>query len=593
MHRTKIIATLGPASQDPGVLTGMVRAGLNVVRLNLAHGNHDEHGSRLEAAKRAADAAGVRLGCIADIAGPEIRTTGLPAGGLDIAAGHEVVFAPAADGAAASQPGGEAADARQAVPIDYPGLAGDVRPGQRVLMDDGNLVLEVAAIEGRRVVARVIAGGRLLAGKKLILPGADLKLPALNEKDLAAIAFAAKAGVDYIAASFVRRPEDIAAIKRAIADAGGDQQVIAKIENAGGLANLDAILEVSDGLMVARGDLGVEIPAEEVPLLQKSMINQARTAGKPVITATQMLESMVERPVPTRAEASDVANAIFDGSDAIMLSGETAVGQFPVDSVATMAKIAQRTERALEYATILAQKSISPLRTVTDAISHATVTTAQDLGAAAIITATRSGYTARMVSKYRPQAPVIAVTPDRSVARTLSLVWGVTTVVKGEATSTDEMIDRAVEGALQAGLIKNGDLVVITAGVPVGIQGTTNLIKVHTVGDVLIRGVGIGQRAATGRARVARTPRELEAFELGDILVTIGTDLDFMPFVEMASAVVAEEGGLTSHAAIVGLNLGIPVIVGAEGATGIITDGTIITVDGSHGLVYRGQATVK
>ncbi len=482
MHRTKIIATLGPASQDPAVLTGMVRAGLNVVRLNLAHGNHDEHGSRLEAARRAADAAGVRLGCIADIAGPEIRTTGLPAGGLDIAAGHEVVFAPAADGAAASQPGGEAADARQAVPIDYPGLAGDVRPGQRVLMDDGNLVLEVAAIEGRRVVARVIAGGRLLAGKKLILPGADLKLPALNEKDLAAIAFAAKAGVDYIAASFVRRPEDIAAIKRAIADAGGDQQVIAKIENAGGLANLDSILEVSDGLMVARGDLGVEIPAEEVPLLQKSMINQARTAGKPVITATQMLESMVERPVPTRAEASDVANAILDGTDAVMLSAETAIGKHPMEAVATMARIAERAETAIDHRAFL-EKTIAGDGGTTDAISRATCVVADRLGAAAILTATTSGSTARAIARFRPAHPVIAATPNERVARRLELVWGVQSVIIPPISNTDAMVTAAVDRSVAAGLLKKGQVVVITAGVPVGVPGSTNLLKVHTVGE--------------------------------------------------------------------------------------------------------------
>lgn len=582
MRRTKIIATIGPASEKPEVLVRLIEAGMNVARLNFSHGELSEHGRRIEAVRKAAAEAGKPVGIMLDLKGPEIRIGKFIDGRVLLKEGDPFTLTV------------EPRDGDQTgVLVQYPHLAEDVQRGQTLLLDDGNIALEVLEVSHPNVHCRVVVGGPLSDRKKLNLPGVSVKLPALSEKDINDIRFGVQMGVDFIAASFVRKATDIIEIRKILEEAGGDQQIIAKVENQEGYQNLEAILKVADGLMVARGDLGVEFPAEEVPIMQKKMIQRANQLGKPVITATQMLESMITKPRPTRAEASDVANAIFDGSDAIMLSGETAVGQFPVDSVATMAKIAQRTERALEYATILAQKSISPLRTVTDAISHATVTTAQDLGAAAIITATRSGYTARMVSKYRPQAPVIAVTPDRSVARTLSLVWGVTTVVKGEATSTDEMIDRAVEGALQAGLIKNGDLVVITAGVPVGIQGTTNLIKVHTVGDVLIRGVGIGQRAATGRARVARTPRELEAFELGDILVTIGTDLDFMPFVEMASAVVAEEGGLTSHAAIVGLNLGIPVIVGAEGATGIITDGTIITVDGSHGLVYRGQATVK
>jgi len=474
LHRTKIIATLGPASQDQAVLVAMIRAGLNVVRLNLAHGSHEEHLLRLQMARRAAEEVGVRLGCIADIAGPEIRTMGLPAEGVDLAAGQEVAFVPPA---ASPEPAG-----RRTVAVDYPGLAGDVRPGQRVLMDDGNLVLEVTAVEGGRVVARVIVGGRLLAGKKLNLPGAELRLPALSARDLAAIAFAAGAGVDYIAASFVRRPEDILAIRRAIADAGGDQGVIAKIENAGGLANLEAILAVSDGLMVARGDLGVEIPAEEVPLLQKSMISKTRTAGKPVITATQMLESMVERPVPTRAEASDVANAILDGTDAVMLSAETAIGKHPVEVVATMARIAERAETAIDHGAFLDRTATGDGDT-TDAISRATCVVADRLKAAAILTATTSGHTARAIARFRPAHPVIAATPNERVARRLELVWGVQAVTIPPITDTDAMLTAAVERSVAAGLLHKGDVVVITAGVPVGVPGTTNLLKVQTVGE--------------------------------------------------------------------------------------------------------------
>ena len=478
MHRTKIVATLGPASQDPAVLKGMVHAGLNVVRLNLAHGRHEEHLARLQAARQAAAEAGVRLGCVVDIAGPEIRTAGLPAEGLDLVAGQEVAFIPVDAGAAA----GASRAAAQTVPVDYAGLAGDVRPGQRVLMDDGNLVLEVTAVAAPSVSARVIAGGHLLGGKKLNLPGADLKLPSLSEKDRTAIAFAAEAGVDYVAVSFVRRAEDIVAVREAIAAAEGDQLVIAKIATGGGLANLDAIIEVSDGLMVARGDLGVEIPAEDVPLLQKAMIAKARTAGKPVITATQMLESMVERPVPTRAEASDVANAILDGTDAVMLSAETAIGKHPVEAVATMARIAERAETAIDHRAFL-EKTVAGDGGTTDAISRATCVVADRLGAAAILTATTSGSTARAIARFRPARPIIAATPNERVARRLELVWGVQSVIIPLITNTDAMLTAAVDRSVAVRLLRNGDVVVITAGIPVGVPGTTNLLKVQTVGE--------------------------------------------------------------------------------------------------------------
>jgi pyruvate kinase len=487
VHRTKIIATLGPASQDQSTLEAMLRAGLNVVRLNLAHGRHEEHQARLNAARRAAEALGVRLATIADIAGPEVRTSGLPAGGADIVAGQELAFVPAAAGpAAAPSPVGPAPASPKAiltVRTDHAGLAGDVRPGQRILMDDGNLVLEAVRVEGPVVVARVLAGGHLLDGKKLILPGASLGLPALSEKDRLAIAFAVRAGIDYIAASFVRRGEDVREIKRTIADIGGDQPVIAKIENADGLANLEAILEATDGLMVARGDLGVEIPAEEVPLLQKSMIAKARAAGKPVITATQMLESMVEKPVPTRAEASDVANAILDGTDAVMLSAETAIGRHPVEAVATMARIAERAETALDHQAFL-EKTVGGEDTgVTDAISRAVCAVAARLGAAAILTATASGHTARAIARFRPGLPLLAATPHERVARRLTLVWGVQPVIIPPITDTDAMLTAAVDRSLAAGLIKKGDTVVITAGVPVGVPGSTNLLKVQVVGE--------------------------------------------------------------------------------------------------------------
>jgi pyruvate kinase len=346
--------------------------------------------------------------------------------------------------------------------------------------------------------------------------------------------------------------------------------------------------------MVARGDLGVEIPAEEVPLLQKAIIERCNRAGKPVITATQMLESMIHNPRPTRAEASDVANAIFDGTDAIMLSGETAAGKYPVEAVETMARIAERSEAALQYEELLGKKRlIGPQRTVTDAISYATCATAQDLGAAAIITSTESGHTAKMVSKYRPRAPIVAVTPHARVMRKLSLVWGVQPLLVKMTAGTDEMIASALEVSLAAGMIKGGDLVIITAGLPVGVHGTTNLLRVHTVGDILARGTGIGYRAVTGKVRIALTVREaLEKVQKGDILVTQATDSDYIPAMERAGSVITEVGGLTSHAAIVCLEFGIPVVVGVEAATAILPDGETVTVDGLRGLIYSGMAKV-
>lgn len=582
MRRTKIVCTIGPASESRETLIELIRAGLNVARLNLSHGTREEHASRLKTIRQAARETGEYVAIMLDLKGPEIRIGTFPGGKIRLEDGDLFTFS--------TRPG---AGSQESVSVEHPGLTRDVEPGAHLLLDDGNIVMEALEVGETTVKCRVLAGGTLADRKKINLPGMKVSLPALSEKDVEDIRFGAREGVDFIAASFVRKAADVLAIRKVIEDAGASIDVISKIESKEGLENLEEILKVSNGVMVARGDLGVEVPAEEVPLAQKDMIARCNRVGKPVITATQMLESMVSHPRPTRAEASDVANAILDGTDAVMLSAETAAGEFPTEAVRVMARIAERTEQALDYQSILARRAASPLRTVTAAISHATVHTAQDLGAAAIITPTQSGHTARMVSKYRPRSPIIAVTPEERVARRLALVWGVSAVVQPKTDSTDEMVDRAIEGALRTGQIKNGDLVVITAGVPVGIQGTTNLLRVHTVGDVMIRGTGIGPKAVTGRVCVARMVRDAEEkFSPGDILVAVATDRDFVPFMEKAAAVVTEEGGLTSHAAIVGINLGIPVVVGAEGATGILEDGLLVTVDGIRGLIYHGEARV-
>lgn len=585
MRRTKIVATIGPASEETEVLVRMIRSGMNVARLNLSHGGQEQHAVRIAAIREAAVQTGAPIAIMLDLKGPEIRIGQFAEGAVDLEEGHKFILS------TAPRIGDE-----HGVYVEYPGLVADVVPGRQVFLDDGNIILEVEAVTGTDVACRVVVGGRLSDRKKINLPGTQVSLPALAEKDVSDIRFGVAQAVDFIAASFVRKAEDVLAIRRVLEEADGTQQIIAKVESQEGFDNLDGIMEVADGLMVARGDLGVEVPTEDVPILQKEMIERANYYGKPVITATHMLESMVTKPRPTRAEASDVANAIFDGTDAIMLSAETAAGEHPVDAVKVMARIAERTESALDYVGILnrkRRKAGALLSTVTEAISHATVSTAADLGAAAVVTATASGFTARMVSKYRPFCPIIAVTPVDRVARRLSLVWGVWPVVKPEAEDTDQMMDRAVEGALETGLIKGGDLVVITAGVPVGVQGTTNLIKVETVAEVLVRGAGIGRRPVSAVARIIRSAAEADRLAAGEVLVTQATDAALVPAVERAGAVVAEEGGLTSHAAVVCLSLGIPVIVGAEGATRRIADGEVVTLDTNRGLVYRGKATVR
>ena len=582
MRRTKIVSTIGPATDAPEVLNLLVKKGINVARLNFSHGTHEEHGRRIKAVKEAALALGRHVGIMLDTKGPEIRTGILKEDKVNLVEGQMVTLT-------TEEIEGDA----NRLSVSYPGLPQDLGSRSTILLSDGLIALKVESIEGTEIHCRVKNGGELGNKKGVNVPGRAINLPSLTEKDVDDIVFGLEQGIDFIAASFVRRASDVLAIRRILEEKGSRVQIIAKIESHQGVDNIDEILKVTDGVMVARGDLGVEIPTEEVPLVQKMIIEKCNRAGKPVITATQMLDSMIRNPRPTRAEASDVANAIFDGTDAIMLSGETAAGKYPIESVETMAIIARRAEEALRYEEILSRKAFTPQRTVTNAISYATCATAQDLGASAILTSTKSGHTARMVSKYRPKAPIIAFTPLAATARILSLVWGVEPLLTDETRGTDEMIDAAVKEALTHKYIKQGDLVVITAGVPVGLPGTTNLLKVHIVGDVLVKGQGIGNKAASGIVNVVHSAKEaLAKVQPGDIMVTVATDRDFVPAMEKAAAIITEEGGLTSHAAIIGLNLGIPVIVGVDGATGKLDEGSTVTVDSARGLIYRGITTV-
>lgn len=582
MRKTKIVCTIGPASDSLEVIKELIKAGMDVARLNFSHGTHEEHKARLLKLRLAAEELGRTLAIMLDTKGPEIRIGLLKGGKVTLREGARVILTTE-----------EVEGDENRISVTYKGLPRSVRPGNTILLNDGMIGLKVTETKEAEVVCEVTFGGELTNRKGVNIPGVPLDLPAVTEQDVADINFGIDYEVDFIAASFVRRATDVLAVRRLLEARDADIYIIAKIENEEGVKNLDEIIRVSDGIMVARGDLGVEIPAEEVPLIQKKIIERCNRVGKPVVTATQMLESMICNPRPTRAEASDVANAILDGTDAIMLSGETAAGKYPIEAVRVMARIAGRAERALDYEQLLQKKAITAPRTVTDAISHATCTTAQDLGAAAIITSTRSGFTARMVSKYRPYAPIIAASPSEKVRRKLCLVWGVQSLGVALTTSTDEMVKEAVDTGLAEDLIKCGDLIVITAGVPAGVPGTTNLLKVHIVGEVLVRGTGIGNRAVIGKVRICKKPEEaLAKVNTGDILVTTSTDRDFVPGMQKAGAIITEEGGLTSHAAIVGLNLGIPVVVGVEGATGILKDGGTVTVDSMRGLIYRGATTV-
>ncbi len=585
MRKTKIVCTIGPASESVEKLVELINSGLNVCRLNFSHGDFEEHGARIVNIREAAKQTGKTVGILLDTKGPEIRTNTMENGAIELEEGAEIIVSMT-----------EVVGTTEKFSITYPGLIDDVHVGSKILLDDGLIGLEVLDINKTdgEIKAKVLNPGTLKNKKGVNVPNVSVNLPGITEKDANDIVFGIEQGIDFIAASFVRRASDVLEIRELLEKHNAAHiQIISKIENQEGVDNIKEILEVSDGLMVARGDLGVEIPAEEVPLVQKDLIKQCNALGKPVITATQMLDSMQRNPRPTRAEASDVANAIFDGTDAIMLSGETAAGSYPVEAVQTMHSIASRAEQALNYSEILQQRSKQVGPSITDAIGQSVVHTALNLNASAIVAPTESGYTAKIVSKYRPQSPIVAVAANDSVARRLSLVWGVTPVVGERVSTIDDMLDHAVNDAVKTGVVAHGDLVVITAGVPVGESGATNLMKVQVVGDVLAKGQGIGRKAAVGKVVIAKTAEEANAkMTEGAILVTNSTDRDMISAIEKAGALITEEGGLTSHAAVVGLNLSIPVIVGVENATSVFSEDQDITVDASRGVVYNGHASV-
>lgn len=558
---------------------------MDVARLNFSHGDYDEHRERIKNIRQAAKEVGKVVSILLDTQGPEIRTKTFENGEAMLER-DAIVYITMKD----------VEGTAERFTVTYKGLINDVEVGTTISLDDGLIQLEVLEIDydAEEVKTRVINSGKIKNKKGVNLPNVHVNLPALTEKDQNDILFGIEEDVDFIAASFVREHTDVLTIRKLLEDNNAAHiQIISKIENREGVDNFDKILEVSYGIMVARGDLGVEIPSSEVPLVQKDLIHRCNLEGRPVITATQMLDSMQWEPRPTRAEASDVANAILDGTDAIMLSGETAAGEFPVESVETMHIIASKTETALDHEQLLKNRSRSISMTITEAISQSVTHTAQNLDVSAIITPTQSGHSARMVAKYRPKAPIIAVTFSEYVCRRLTLVWGVNPVLSEQAYTTDELLDVSVHKAQDTNIFSQGSKVLITAGVPVGVSGTTNMMKVHVIGNVLATGTGIGRHYAYGDAIVTNSAKDAnERIKKGDILVTFATDKDMMPAIEKAGGIVTEEGGLTSHAAVVGLSLGIPVIVGVNNACKVIKDGEDITIDGGTGDVHQGHASV-
>lgn len=585
MRKTKIVSTIGPASESVDTLQSLVKSGMNVARLNFSHGDFAEHGDRIQYIKKAAEKSGETIAILLDTKGPEIRTGTFEGGEAKLTEGDTVYVSMK-----------ETEGTAERFSITYPGLIDDVKAGSKILLDDGLIELEITDIdkENKELKTKALNSGVVKDKKGVNVPNIKVNLPGITEKDANDIEFGIEHDVDFIAASFIRRPSDVLEIKELLEKHNATHiQIIPKIENQEGIDNIDGILEVSDGIMVARGDLGVEIPAEDVPLVQKDLIHKCNIAGKPVITATQMLDSMQRNPRPTRAEASDVANAIIDGTDAIMLSGETASGEYPAESVSTMHNIALKTESAMDHKQILTNRSKVVDMTITDAISQSVTHTAMNLGVSAIITSTESGHTARMISKYRPKAPIVAVTVSERVNRQLSLVWGVQATIGSRANSTDEMLEIAIDRGLKSRLFQRGSRVIITAGVPVGESGTTNLMKVHVIGDVVAKGQGVGRRSAYGKVVLAKNAEEAIAkTKENDIIVTYGTDRDMMPAIEKAGGIVTEAGGLTSHAAVVGLSLGIPVIVGVERALDILHEDEDVTIDSTKGDIYKGHAGV-
>ena len=584
MRKTKIICTLGPSTDKDGVLRELIANGMNVARFNFSHGSHEEHKGRLDLLKSLREELGKPVAALLDTKGPEIRLKDFKNGTEMLEAGQTFTLTTR-----------EVEGTKEICSITYKDLPQDVQPGGTIMLDDGLIKLQIITVNDTDIVCKVLNNGKIKNKKGVNVPGVHLSMPYMSQRDRDDIIFGAQQGFDFIAASFVRTAQDVYDIRNLLNEYDSDIRIIAKIENREGVNNIDSILAAADAVMVARGDLGVEIDFTELPGIQKNIIERSFSFGKPIVTATQMLDSMIVNPRPTRAEISDVANAIYDGTSAIMLSGETAAGAYPVDALKTMSAIAERTEQE-NHARFVPLAENTGKISVSDATAHAACLTAKDVNAAAIVTVSESGNTARLLSKYRPEQPIIACVMKEQVQRQLALSWGITPLMMPLAHSTDELIEMSTSLAKENGYLHNGELAVVTAGVPVGVSGTTNMIKIHMVGNCLATGVGVGREnadvtSATGKACVCRTLEEVRAkFKPGMVLVVPSTSNEMLSYVRDAAALVVEEPGLNSHAAIAGKALLKPTVVGAAGATSHIRDGLMIAVDCAHGSVQRLQA---
>lgn len=577
MRKTKIVCTIGPACDSQDMIEKLVNAGMNVARLNMSHADHEHTATTIRNIRIVSEALGRPVGILMDLQGPKVRIGSIekPA---DLKPGQEYALTTRA------VPGND-----REVSIPFKELPQSVTPGETLLLDDGLIELKVETVTGTDIFTKVVRGGELKSKKGINLPHSTLTIPSITDKDVNDLDFGIDQGVDMIAMSFVRKPQDVLDLRKKIEERGAEIPIISKIEKHEGVRNIDGIIDVVDGCMVARGDLGIEIPMAEVPIVQKMIISKCNARGIPVITATQMLDSMIRNPIPTRAEATDVANAVFDGTDALMLSGETAFGEYPLKAVETMARIAKYTEDSSYYKHAIAAKTPKPSLSITDAVALSTTESARVLKAQAIITATQTGYSARKVAKYRPQLPILAVTNDQGVINRLTLSWAVMPLKIGSPRNLDELIHDSVDACLNKGYIRNGDLVVITAGVLTGIPGGTNIMKIHVVAKELARGIGVGKEIVKGNTIVIRTPEEYKNIKSGDIAVIKEVDVDHLEDIKRARAILSEESGLTSYSAIIGRELNIPVVVGIKNATSIFHANTTITVDSVRGLVYEGS----
>ena len=585
MRKTKIICTLGPSTDKGDVLRELIANGMNVARFNFSHGSYEEHGGRLANLKALREELGKPVAALLDTKGPEIRLKEFKNGVEMLEAGQTFTLTTR-----------EVEGTKEICSVTYKDLPHDVHEGGTIMLDDGLIMLRIEKVTDTDITCTVLNSGKIKTKKGVNVPGVHLSMPYLSQKDREDIIFGIQNGFDFIAASFVRTAQDVYDIRNLLNEYDSNIRIIAKIENREGVNNIDSILSAADAVMVARGDLGVEIDFTELPGIQKNIIDRSFSFGKPIVTATQMLDSMMVNPRPTRAEISDVANAIYDGTSAIMLSGETAAGAYPVEALKTMSAIAERTENEPHYRDERFKDAAHGQISVSDATAHAACLTARDVNAAAIVTVSESGNTARLLSKYRPTQPIIACVMDEQVQRQLSLSWGITSLLMGPAKSTDELIEMSTALAQKNGYLHNGELAVVTAGVPVGVSGTTNMIKIHMVGNCLSTGVGVGREnadltSASGKACVCRTLDEVRAkFKPGMVLVVPSTTNEMLEYVRDAAALGVEGAGLNSHAAIAGKALLKPTIVGALGACSHIRDGLDIAVDCAHGSVQRLQA---